>query len=153
MGKEPLLQKVRIQEDIESDEKTRVNGGDDDSPVTFVLLLTTLTILWGSFSYGTAVSFHIFIFHAFSLMLARLKTECQICYDYFFKKLITYFVDLVMSCTVLIRRLDIHDQIIYVWKIADLQVTNVFFSVSVSFERSISRELFINSSRFFAVTR
>ncbi|CDY54649.1 hypothetical protein HID58_093493 [Brassica napus] len=57
MGKEPLLQKVRIQEDIESDKKTRVNGGDDDGPVTFVLLLTTVTALWGTFSYGTAAGF------------------------------------------------------------------------------------------------
>ncbi|WZZ61348.1 hypothetical protein YC2023_061455 [Brassica napus] len=57
MGKEPLLQKVRIQEDIESDKKTRVNGGDDDGPITFVLLLTTLTALWGTFSYGTAAGF------------------------------------------------------------------------------------------------
>ncbi|KAF3606987.1 hypothetical protein DY000_02049674 [Brassica cretica] len=59
MGKEPLLQKVRIQEDIESDKKTRVNGGDDDGPITFVLLLTTLTALWGTFSYGTAVPVYI----------------------------------------------------------------------------------------------
>ncbi|KAF8103954.1 hypothetical protein N665_0182s0060 [Sinapis alba] len=57
MGKEPLLQKVRIQEDIESDKKTHVNGGDDEGPITFVLLLTTLTALWGSFSYGTAAGF------------------------------------------------------------------------------------------------
>ncbi|KAJ0264570.1 putative sugar transporter ERD6-like 13 [Hirschfeldia incana] len=57
MGKEPLLQKVRIQKYIESDKKTHVNGGDDEGPITFVLLLTTLTVLWGTFSYGTAAGF------------------------------------------------------------------------------------------------
>ncbi|CAH2053216.1 unnamed protein product [Thlaspi arvense] len=54
MGKEPLLQKVGIQEDIESDKRICVNDGDADGPVTFVLLLTTFTALWGMFSYGTA---------------------------------------------------------------------------------------------------
>ncbi|CAH8353360.1 unnamed protein product [Eruca vesicaria subsp. sativa] len=44
MGKEPLLK------------KTHVNG-DDEGPITFILLLTTLTALWGSFSYGTAAGF------------------------------------------------------------------------------------------------
>ncbi|ESQ47833.1 hypothetical protein EUTSA_v10020653mg [Eutrema salsugineum] len=57
MEKEPLLQKVRIQEDIESDKKIRVNEGDYDGPVTLVLLLTTSTALWGMFSYGTAAGF------------------------------------------------------------------------------------------------
>ncbi|KAJ4894132.1 putative sugar transporter ERD6-like 13 [Raphanus sativus] len=57
MDKEPLLQKVRIQEDLESDKKTHVNGGEDDGPITFILLLTTLTALWGTFSYGTAAGF------------------------------------------------------------------------------------------------
>ncbi|CAN8258657.1 unnamed protein product [Cochlearia groenlandica] len=54
MAKEPLLQKVRIQEkDIESENKIQ----EDDGPVTLVLLLTTLTALCGMFSYGTAAGF------------------------------------------------------------------------------------------------
>lgn len=57
MGEEPLLQKLKIQEDLESDKRILVNdgNGDGDGPATLVLLLTTLTALWGVFSYGTAV--------------------------------------------------------------------------------------------------
>ncbi|EOA30477.1 hypothetical protein CARUB_v10013612mg [Capsella rubella] len=58
MGKEPLLQKVRIQgDDIESDKGVRVNDADGDGPVTFILLFTTFTALCGTFSYGTAAGF------------------------------------------------------------------------------------------------
>ncbi|VVA98999.1 unnamed protein product [Arabis nemorensis] len=57
MGEEPLLQKLKIQEDLESDKRILVNDGDGDGPVTLVLLLTTFTALWGVFSYGTAAGF------------------------------------------------------------------------------------------------
>lgn len=101
MGKEPLLQKVRIQEDIESDKKTRVNGGDDDGPVTFVLLLTTVTALWGTFSYGTAVSFHIFTFHAFSLVFARVINRVLANRIDKEQKLLTY-VSYIIVCYIII---------------------------------------------------
>jgi SP family facilitated glucose transporter-like MFS transporter 8 len=62
----PLLQKVKIQEDIESVKGIRVNNdGEEDGPVTLILLFTTFTALCGTFSYGTAVIF--FIFSSFFL--------------------------------------------------------------------------------------
>lgn len=78
MGDEPLLQKARIQEDIESDNVTRVNDGDGDGPVTLIVLFTTFTALCGTFSYGTAVIFFIFtsfvsLCFFYCLMFARLK--------------------------------------------------------------------------------
>ncbi|KAH0880136.1 hypothetical protein HID58_067530 [Brassica napus] len=59
MGEEPLLQKLRIQEDIESAKHKLVNDDvdDGDGPVTFILLFTTFTALCGTFSYGTAAGF------------------------------------------------------------------------------------------------
>ncbi|CAH8261183.1 unnamed protein product [Arabidopsis lyrata] len=57
MGDEPLLQKARIQEDIESDKGIGVNDSDGDGPVTLILLFTTFTTLCGTFSYGTAAGF------------------------------------------------------------------------------------------------
>ncbi|CAA7039405.1 unnamed protein product [Microthlaspi erraticum] len=57
MGKEPLLQKVKIQEDIESNKGFLVSDGDGDGPVTLLLLFTTFTALCGTFSYGTAAGF------------------------------------------------------------------------------------------------
>ncbi|KAL0743093.1 hypothetical protein Bca4012_084606 [Brassica carinata] len=56
MGEEPLLQKLRVQEDIESAKQDLVND-DGDGPVTIILLFTTFTALWGTFSYGTAAGF------------------------------------------------------------------------------------------------
>uniref|UniRef100_A0A1J3D6K2 Putative sugar transporter ERD6-like 13 n=1 Tax=Noccaea caerulescens TaxID=107243 RepID=A0A1J3D6K2_NOCCA len=57
MRKEPLLQKVKIQEDIESDKGFLASDGDGDGPVTLLLLFTTFTALCGTFSYGTAAGF------------------------------------------------------------------------------------------------
>ncbi|KAL1189694.1 putative sugar transporter ERD6-like 13 [Cardamine amara subsp. amara] len=57
MGEEPLLQKLRTQEDVESHKGTCVNDGDGDGPVTLILLFATFTALWGTFSYGTAAGF------------------------------------------------------------------------------------------------
>ncbi|ESQ47832.1 hypothetical protein EUTSA_v10020647mg [Eutrema salsugineum] len=58
MEEEPLLQKIRINKDIESGKGNLLNIVDDgDGPVTLILLFTTFTALCGTFSYGTAAGF------------------------------------------------------------------------------------------------
>lgn len=89
MGKEPLLQKLSIQDDIESTKNKLVIDDvvDGDGPVTFILLFTTFTALCGTFSYGTAVIFFVFIYFFFFMVIFcfrgrfcgdKIQLECSI---------------------------------------------------------------------------